>query len=90
MQEPHSKGAGGGRAAHAPLARRRWRAGAAHLSPLFSPLSSTRAAQVFWRQCKPMYAFSERIADWLMHGYHADEICSKLRMCIPGFFDDKE
>ena len=49
-----------------------------------------RAPQVFWPQCKPMYAFSERIADWLMHGYHADEICSKLRMCIPGFFDDKE
>ena len=35
-----------------------------------------------------MYAFAERITDWLIHGYHADEICSKIRMCVPGFFDD--
>lgn len=43
--------------------------------------------QPMFQECRPMYAFAERIADWLMHGYYVDEICEKIRLCSPGFFD---
>ena len=58
----------------------------AQLPPPHSPRRTAPApaplpAQIFWRECRPMYSFSERITDWLIHGYHADEICTKIRMC---------
>jgi len=40
-------------------------------------------------ECRPMYAFAEQITDWLMHGYYVDEICEKIRVCSPGFFDKR-
>lgn len=43
--------------------------------------------QSMQEQCRPMFAFAERIADWLMHGYYPDEICEKIKLCKPGFFD---
>jgi len=43
--------------------------------------------EVLLGECRPVLAFAERIADWLMHGYYVDEICEKIRVCEPGFFD---
>jgi hypothetical protein len=40
-------------------------------------------------ECRPLYAFAERVTDWLMHGYHVDEICTKISLCAAGFFDPK-
>lgn len=37
--------------------------------------------------CRPLLGYAERVADWLMHGYYAEEICEKLRQCPAGFFD---
>ena len=37
--------------------------------------------------CRPAYAYAEVIVDYFLHGYHVDEICTKARLCKPGFFD---
>jgi len=49
---------------------------------LFSP-------QSMYQECRPIYAFAERIADWLLHGYYVDEICERIKLCDAGFFDKK-
>jgi hypothetical protein len=50
-------------------------------------VSCLRLLQSMKQQCRPMFAYAERITDWFMHGYYADEICEKIKLCAPGFFD---
>lgn len=47
----------------------------------------TELPESMFKECRPLYAFAERVTDFLIHGYYVDEVCEKIRLCEPGFFD---
>lgn len=39
------------------------------------------------QSCGPIYARAQLMTMWMQHGYQADEICTKMAMCMSRYFD---
>ncbi|KAA0159106.1 hypothetical protein FNF28_05974 [Cafeteria roenbergensis] len=39
------------------------------------------------KSCGPIYARAQLMTMWMQHGYQADEICTKMAMCMSRYFD---
>lgn len=53
----------------------------------FDDVCETTVPTDMQQNCRPMFAKAEEITDMMLHGYSSDEICLRIRQCLPGWFD---